>query len=579
MVLRATTLTLLVFCVEAWNQHASYRGRAFSRSGTVSGASSSSDICSYDVAIIGSGPAACSLASLLTAGAGPNPPKVALLSKNADAQWVPNYGCWTEEWAALSALYKGRGVPGIMEKGVGASWPDTDCFFGEDSEEKVQSNPEGSFRRTLGREYLRISRAGLKEVFYGSDETRKYDVIKEDVLGAAIGTNIYSPAGSVVCHPTFTELRTVDSGLTVRAKVVVDATGSESPFTIRDDRGKEGYQIAYGVECFVSGPGVTETKVGDYDRTKMTLFDYRSEAWRGDNEENVVAVPTFNYVMPLKDGSVFFEETSLVARPAVSFQECKARLEARLGAMGVTIGEVLEEEYCYIPMGGSVPRKGQRLVPVGGAAGLVHPATGYQIARALVSNVDVCEQILEELKAGVPAGEQEEQEEEEEEEEAGAGGEGRVFDPDAAAARILGRTWTPKALRQRNFAVFGGDFLMDQNVEGLKGFFSGFFKLEKGMWGGFLAGWKGLPGNEYHDDWLPRIVFGVTFVTKLPLKVAAAMALAIVKYALGGGLELVQSVTPLLGEPEAFEAATQFRSCTKGDVAAKEEARAMMKNK
>ena len=141
-------------------------------------------------------------------------------------------------------------------------------------------------------------------------------------------------------------------------------------------------------------------------------------------------------------------------------------------------------------MGGDVPRKGQRIVPVGAAAGVVHPSTGYQVARMLSSNVYFCEQIIEELALG------------------------DGFDPDLAAARIIGRTWTPDAMRQRTFAVFGGDFLMKQNVEGLKGFFSGFFKLDQGMWAGFLAGWKNLPNNEYHDGWFPRVKFGIMTVSK-----------------------------------------------------------------
>lgn len=65
----------------------------------------------------------------------------------------------------------------------------------------------------------------------------------------------------------------------------MDATGAESPFTIRDNRDKEGYQIAYGVECRVEGSGVTDTHVGDYDRSKMTLFDFRSQTWRTDDNK------------------------------------------------------------------------------------------------------------------------------------------------------------------------------------------------------------------------------------------------------------------------------------------------------
>ena len=203
-------------------------------------------------------------------------------------------------------------------------------------------------------------------------------------------------------------------------------------------------------------------------------------------------------------------------------------------------------------MGGDVPRKGQRIVPVGAAAGVVHPSTGYQVARMLSSNVYFCEQIIEELALG------------------------DGFDPDLAAARIIGRTWTPDAMRQRTFAVFGGDFLMKQNVEGLKGFFSGFFKLDQGMWAGFLAGWKNLPNNEYHDGWFPRVKFGIIFLTKLPPSVAIDMITSIVTYSLGNGLDLIQSVTPLAGEPESFDQSLKFRQ-NNGDVAAKDEARTMCK--
>jgi len=248
------------------------------------GASTPSTECEYDV--IGAGPAGCSLAALLAAAE--NPPKVALLSSKADQRWIPNYGCWTEEWAQLDAMYAARGVPGLMATGVDTEWPDTDCFFGEGDDGKLTSKEEGegNRRRILGRGYLRVSRTGLKGIFYGDGDSpkgRAYDVIKEDALGTAISTNVYAPHGSITLHPTHTELTLVTSQQKLNARVVVDATGAESSFTIRDDRDKEGYQIAYGVECKVGGLGVTDTHVGDYARSKMTLFDYRSESWRQTN--------------------------------------------------------------------------------------------------------------------------------------------------------------------------------------------------------------------------------------------------------------------------------------------------------
>ena len=43
-------------------------------------------------------------------------------------------------------------------------------------------------------------------------------------------------------------------------------------------------------------------------------------------------IPTFLYAMPFSPTKVFLEETSLVARPAVGFQDLKDRLAARCGA-------------------------------------------------------------------------------------------------------------------------------------------------------------------------------------------------------------------------------------------------------
>ena len=48
-------------------------------------------------------------------------------------------------------------------------------------------------------------------------------------------------------------------------------------------------------------------------------------------------LPTFLYAMPFSDTRLFLEETSLVARPAVPFEELKQRLDARLAHYGIKI--------------------------------------------------------------------------------------------------------------------------------------------------------------------------------------------------------------------------------------------------
>lgn len=254
--------------------------------------------------------------------------------------------------------------------------------------------------------------------------------------------------------------------------------------------------------------------------------------------------------MPLEDNKIFFEETSLVARPALSFQECKDRCYDRLKHLGISVTKVYEEEFCYIPMGGSLPAKDQRIIGLGGASAMVHPSTGYHLCRCMMGASDVASVILEELK------------------------ENSTPNLDRVAALSYNALWTPDNIRQRNFAVFGGEYLMKQDVVGLRGFFDGFFRLPQPMWAGFLAGWPGLPNNDKHETWLARIWFGLTFVSKLPLPVAWSMLVSIITYSITKGVPLPQSVTPFLGQPASYVSEPNMDFV--GDVAAKTEAYRML---
>lgn len=44
--------------------------------------------------------------------------------------------------------------------------------------------------------------------------------------------------------------------------------------------------------------------------------------------------------------------------------------------MGIKVLSLEEEEYCLIPMGGVLPSIPQRVLGIGGTAGMVHPSTG-----------------------------------------------------------------------------------------------------------------------------------------------------------------------------------------------------------
>ena len=60
---------------------------------------------------------------------------------------------------------------------------------------------------------------------------------------------------------------------------------------------------------------------------------------------------------------------------------------------------------------------------------------------------------------------------------------------------------------------------MEQKVDILRGFFQAFFMLEGEVWGGFLAGWPGLPGNIHHESWNRRLVFALSLFLKMNNKV------------------------------------------------------------
>lgn len=66
----------------------------------------------------------------------------------------------------------------------------------------------------------------------------------------------------------------------------------------------------------------------------------------------------------------------------------------------------------------------------------------------------------------------------------------------------------------------------------------------------------------------------MTFLTKLPPSVGLSLVLSIITYSLENGPDLIQSVTPLLGEPKKFKEELEFRDA-KGDMNAKKEAMSM----
>lgn len=103
---------------------------------------------------------------------------------------------------------------------------------------------------------------------------------------------------------------------------------------------------------------------------------------------------------------------------------------------------------------------GQPLLAFGAAGGLVHPATGYQLARSL--------QLANPVAASIA--------------------DGLAHDPTAAIDAAWRQVW-PRS-RQRSWALFdyGLEVLLQLDRSGIERFFSLFFDLPPDEWRGFLSG-------------------------------------------------------------------------------------------
>ncbi|KHN23986.1 Putative inactive purple acid phosphatase 27 [Glycine soja] len=90
----------------------------------------------------------------------------------------------------------------------------------------------------------------------------------------------------------------------------------------------------------------------------------------------------FFYAMPMSRTKVFFEETCLASKDAMPFDLLKKKMFSRLNTMGIRIKKTYEEEWSYIPVGGSLPNTEQKNLAFGAAASMFL-STGYSVVRSL----------------------------------------------------------------------------------------------------------------------------------------------------------------------------------------------------
>ncbi len=336
-----------------------------------------------------------------------------LVAGGPNRGWGANYGVWVDEFEALG-----------LEEFLGPVWRDSVVHLAQGE------------RRELGRAYGRIARGRFRGHLLKQCEQLGVHLRWESVLDAA--------------HGAQTSRVRLSDGTTVHARMVVDASGHK-PVLVHREGEPTSWQAAYGVLGTVNDH--------PWDRERMTFMDLRQPP-AVDALSGVDA--TFLYAMPLAPRRLFVEETSMVRAPAMPFAGLRRRLDARLQAACVRFEEIETLELCLIPMDSPLPELGQRVVGFGGAASMVHPATGYVVARVMREAPGLAEVIAQGLDAG------------------------RL--PSEIARDAWGYLWPEDRLVARQLYLYGSRVLMELDPVDTAEFFRTFFSLNDDTWRAYLRG-------------------------------------------------------------------------------------------
>ena len=260
------------------------------------------------------------------------------------------------------------------------------------------------------------------------------------------------------CHTTAqgTELIT-QAGDTLSARLVVDATGHQPVLVQRQAKADVAYQAAYGIVGRFSKPPIAAQQ--------MVLMDFQDDHLPESERQTF---PTFLYAMDLGDDCYFVEETSLAHHPAITMDTLKQRLYQRLRHRGVEVAEIHHEEHCLFPMNLPLPDLTQPVVGFGGAASMVHPASGYLFGALLRRGPILASAIADALN------------------------QPNLTTPQVAQ-RAWNALWPPDRLRKHYLYLFGLENLMDFSPTQINHFFEAFFQLETEDWAGFLSDGLSLP--------------------------------------------------------------------------------------
>jgi lycopene cyclase-like protein len=364
----------------------------------------------FDTLVIGGGPAGLIMAAALcdqgltVQGVSPVMPTV--------AAWPNTYGIWCDELMPLG-----------LEDLTGHQWQDSVAYF-------------GSQASSLNRQYGLLDKEKL--LSYLLDRGSSVDWHQ----GSA-GHIEHNETGSSV---------TTQGGEVLKARVIIDASGHQPVFIQRPAKTNVAYQAAYGMVATFSAPPIQPGR--------FVLMDYRDDHLSPIER---LAPPTFLYAMDFGENVFFLEETSLAYAPAVPYTVLKQRLYQRLAFRGIEVKEIHHVEHCLFPMNLPLPDLTQPVIGFGGAASMVHPATGYMVG-ALLRRAPL-------LAVAI----------------ATALGNATNPSPETIARAGWQALWPQERVRKHYIYSFGLETLMRFDQPHLCRFFNTFFQLPQPQWSGFLA--------------------------------------------------------------------------------------------
>ncbi len=371
---------------------------------------------------MGAGPAAlCIVAELVEHGLN----VTALASHTPEKPWPNTYGIWAEEVETLG-----------LESLLGHRWSNTVSFFGDGSD------PNGKKPTIHNFDYGLFDQNSLQQSLLKRCQGLIWN------LETAEEIKVLGQETEVTCK----------SGKKYKARLVIDASGHRSRFIRRPNNGPVAEQAAYGVVGRFNSPPV--------EKNQFVLMDFRPDHL-SQQEKN--EPPSFLYAMDFGDDIFFVEETSLACSPPLSWSTLRARLQARLSHRGVEIREIIHEEHCLFPMNLPLPDRTQPVLAFGGAASMVHPASGYMVGALLRRAPALGEQLA--LAMSIKPN----------------------LDSSALAQKGWEVLWSKELVQRHRLYQFGLSRLMSFKEDELRDFFATFFRLPTKDWSRFLANTLPLP--------------------------------------------------------------------------------------